>query len=122
MHTKDYMRVARAIARLSDLDPQVGAILVDKFGMVTATGFNWGIGEIVHAEMECLDHAKREPTMYVTTQPCMACAKRIVASSIRELYYQNPWWDEATLTALANGGIVVKRIRRTNGRPADSSQ
>ena len=54
-------------------------------------------GRTVHAEMAALvDAAKRgvsvnKQLMYVTTFPCHNCAKHIIASGIREVWYLEPY-------------------------------
>ena len=51
------------------------------------------VGTVVHAEaaaLEGLQHCKPHlATLYVTRQPCLDCAKLIVDSGIKQVYYRD---------------------------------
>lgn len=108
----NYMRIARAVARLSHLNPQVGAVLVNEGDKVVGASCNYMVGaDVMHAEVGSIE-GKLWPhcVMFVTTQPCMACARAIIRSGIEEVYYQNPWWDKATLSLLEKAGVRILRV------------
>ena len=57
-------------------------------------------------------HAKEKSTLsiYVTHQPCLNCAKMIEYVGIREVYYVEPYRDNAGVEYLIQNGIKVNRI------------
>lgn len=114
-----FMSVARALARVSDAsDLRVGCVMVCQ-GRIIASGYNdETTPPALHAEIMAIglcDPLLLLPTseMYVTTSPCLACAKRIVTMpGIKTLYYQHDWWDAAASALLQKFGITVIQIKR----------
>jgi len=112
------MSVARALAKLSDAaDLKVGALLVNK-GRVLLVGWNDETTDpVTHAEIAVLGRvgsfasAARSDELYVTTSPCLSCAKRIIEyGAIGRVYYQHEWWDKAATDLLTTSGIEVVRL------------
>lgn len=66
----------------------------------------------VHAEMDAITGAARkgvsirDSTMYVTTFPCHNCAKHIIASGIKEVFYIEPY-EKSLATALHEDSITT---------------
>lgn len=83
-------------------------------------------GRSVHAEMAAITTAARlgislvGATMYVTTFPCHICARHIVASGIRNVYYVEPY-PKSRAKKLHGDAILVDPItpseRMTNFQP-----
>ena len=108
----EMMRLAESVALQSVCKrAQVGAVLA--YGESTYTGFNHVIGNpkaccenkdgktkffVLHAEMDALlqqgedKQSRARPvgaTLYVTRQPCIACARLIVDAGIHAVYYRD---------------------------------
>ncbi len=68
----------------------------------------------LHAEQNALIQAARHgisvegASLYVTTQPCVLCAKMIINAGIVELVYQNPYPDELSMSMLAEAGMKIR--------------
>ncbi len=110
------MEMAKLVAtRATCPRKSVGAVLVNENNRVVSTGFNGvPVGQehctdvgcrlveidgresciaTLHAESNALDDAGRNArgcTLYVTCTPCFECAKRIVNSGVKKI-----WFDEA---------------------------
>ena len=106
-----FMGVAMLAARRSkDPSTQVGACIVSQDNIIVSTGYNgmpkgcsddefpWGregaetkYPYVVHAELNAILNASgrdlRGSKLYVALFPCNECAKAIIQSGIRELYY-----------------------------------
>lgn len=76
----------------------IGAVLVDKDGVVVARGYNQiekHITQISHAEMLVVQKAAKKigdwrldgMTLYVTVQPCMMCLGAIYLSRVSKIVY-----------------------------------
>tara|TARA_B100001758_G_C18200147_1_gene499386 strand:+ start:388 stop:843 length:456 start_codon:yes stop_codon:yes gene_type:complete len=71
----------------------------------------------IHAEQNAICFAARSnisienSTIYVTHYPCINCAKVIIASGIKTVYYLNDYKnDEVVTTLFLQSGICVKKI------------
>ena len=68
----------------------------------------------LHAEQNAIIQAARYgidisgSSIYVTTQPCVVCAKMIINAGIVEIVYANPYDDELALSLLAEAGTIVR--------------
>lgn len=84
----------------TELTPMERAALIEKYkkklkgtGILDLTEF----GRAVHAEMAALmacvriGVSPRDGTLYCTTFPCHNCAKHIVSSGVREVFYVEPY-------------------------------
>lgn len=107
------MNLAEFTAKKSE-DPvtQVGCCLVTGDGMIVGSGYNrmpkrtlldtkfpWGKSEditqskypyVIHAEMAALASCESKPGIfdaYVTLFPCSNCAKLLIESGVRTIYY-----------------------------------
>lgn len=73
----------------------------------------------LHAEQNAIIQAARygidisDSSIYITTQPCVVCAKMIINAGIQEIVYQNPYDDELAMSLLNEAGIKM-RIFETN--------
>ena len=124
--TTDYQQMAEAQARLSPCTRRkVGAVLVHPVGW-TFLGHNrstdggpceceQGItrSSVVHAEQAAIWAAAgvelSGAVLYVTHQPCINCARLIVARGISAVHYRDP--DDKTdgLQALLDAGVKAAR-------------
>lgn len=84
---------AKLIELGNDVNPRVGAVLVDETGAVVATGYHRGSGT-VHAEVDAISKIagdKSKLTLYCTLEPCNAtgkqgpCTEAIVAAGIKKV-------------------------------------
>lgn len=108
---------------------QVGAVIV-KDNNIVAIGYNGTISgsdnncedcngntlnEVLHAETNAIAKCSASSTsscdseMYVTLSPCFDCAKIIIQSGIKRLYYLEKYRDESGLNLLKNK-IYVEQI------------
>ena len=51
-----------------------------------------------------------QSTLYSTTQPCVLCAKMIIAAHVRRLVYRGQYPDELAMGMLAESGIELVRL------------
>ena len=139
-----FMGVAMLAARRSkDPSTQVGACIVSQDNIIISTGYNgmpMGCSDdefpwdregaetkypyVVHAELNAILNANgrdlRGSKLYVALFPCNECAKAIIQSGVKEVYYLSDKYA-ATPSTLASKRMLdaagVKYIRlRTNVR------
>lgn len=115
MKHSTFMNIAKAVAQESKcVGLQVGAVLV-RDGHVLSTGYNgtpkgmpncdevvgisinrcdhyeWSKKQEVHAEMNAIIHclvSTQGSIAYVTDSPCFNCTKHLIASGVKEIYYE----------------------------------
>jgi dCMP deaminase len=67
----------------------------------------------LHAEQNAIIQAGlhgvslRDATLYVTLAPCTTCAKMIINSGIRRVFYQESYPDQLSLDLLAQAGVEI---------------
>ena len=109
---------------------QVGALLV-KDKMIISDGYNGtpagfeNICEddnfktkpyVLHAEANAITKVARSnnssegATLYVTTSPCMECAKLIIQAGIRRMVFSDPYHTDEGIVLLKRAGIEVVYI------------
>lgn len=108
---------------------KVGAVL-EKDGRILVTGFNGSLSgfpnecednditmdNIVHAEQNIICFAAKNgiPTnntnLYITMSPCVMCAKLIIQSGIKEVYYLIEYRDSEGIELLKKANIYCKKI------------
>lgn len=128
---KRYLRMARIWAENSYcLRRQVGALIV-KDKMIISDGFNGtpsgfeNICEdedgktkayVLHAEANAITkvaksaNASDGATLYVTTSPCIECAKLIIQSGIKKVVYCEPYRIDDGIRLLKRAGIEVLQL------------
>ena len=126
-----FMTLADEVAtRTTCLRRAVGAIIV-KEKRILATGYNGvptGLREKLgvpsgqrheicrglHAEQNALLQAARYgidiegSSIYITTQPCVVCAKMLINAGISEIIYRNPYPDELAMELLNESNIKIR--------------
>lgn len=125
---KRYLEMALIWARNSYCKRrQVGALIVRE-KMIISDGFNGtpagfeNICEdennvtkpyVLHAEANAItkvaksNNSSEGSTLYVTTSPCMECAKLIIQSGIRRVVYSNRYHNTDGLELLKRAGIEL---------------
>ena len=128
---KRYLRMAAIWAENSYCKRrQVGALLV-KDKMIISDGFNGtpagfeNVCEdetnrtkpyVLHAEanaitkVEASSNSSRGATIYVTSSPCIECAKLIIQSGIRRVVYSEDYRLADGIELLRRAGIIVDYI------------
>ena len=128
-----FMGIAMLAARRSkDPSTQVGACIVSQDNIIISTGYNgmpkgcsddefpWGregaetkYPYVVHAELNAILNASgrdlRGSRIYVALFPCNECAKAIIQSGIREVYYLSDKY------ANTDSVLASKRMLRAAG-------
>lgn len=72
--------------------------------------------EVCHAEMNAIMFAARHGVstdgcaLYVSHSPCFECAKMIVQSGIKEVYYEVEYRDLSSVEFLIECNVLVKKI------------
>lgn len=72
--------------------------------------------ETIHAEQNAIAYAAKygisikDTTIYVTTSPCVTCAKLIVQSGITRVVYGEAYKNEDGIDLLLRHGISVKKV------------
>lgn len=131
-----FMGLARLAATRATCDRRaVGCVLVAPDRTVLSTGYNGSLpgtphcddaghmlvgghcARTIHAEQNAVAHLARRGggalvgcTAYVTTYPCVACAKLLVAAGVVRVVYDAPYHPEqADLVAglLASAGVAL---------------
>lgn len=68
----------------------------------------------LHAEQNAIIQAARYgidisgASIYITTQPCVVCAKMLINANIKEVIYQNPYPDKLSEELLAESNIKMR--------------
>lgn len=126
-----YLNIANEIAQHSkDSDRKVGCVVV-KDNRIISFGYNgtphgWDNSckdesgktkpEVIHAESNAITKCAKSTesiagaTMYCTLAPCIECAKLIIQSEIKELYYQTTWKDSTGIYFLNKAGIKTWKV------------
>ena len=71
--------------------------------------------EVLHAESNAIakvsgsTESSEGATLFVTTAPCIHCAKMIFQSGIKSVFYRDTYRDEAGVEFLTKGGVSVTR-------------
>lgn len=123
-----WMAMAELVAARS-IDPRrkVGCVIVSSDNTrVEAIGYNgsWrggpnevestepGCSGTIHAEANALIKFRFAPhkrhTMYVTTSPCLDCAKLIINAQIDEVVYLEPYRDSGGVDLLRKAGVTIR--------------
>ncbi|MCQ2369610.1 MAG: dCMP deaminase family protein [Paludibacteraceae bacterium] len=132
-----YMRMAKVWAENSYCKRrQVGALLV-KDKMIISDGYNGtpcgfeNICEddtdhtkpyVLHAEANAITKVARSnnssegATMYVTTSPCIECAKLIIQSGIKRVVYAETYHTPDGLELLQRAGIELTKVDLSDGQ------
>ncbi len=69
----------------------------------------------LHSEANALIKAGAQvegKIMFVTMAPCVMCAKMVVNSNVRRVYYRDAYRDPAGLDVLAQAGVETRRYDR----------
>ena len=127
---KVYMEVAYQFAKCSYAERrQVGAVIV-KDGAIISFGYNGTPNgfdnccevddttkrEVLHAESNAISKVAQSTisstgaTLYVTTSPCFDCAKLIIQSGIKKVYWTAAYRDLSGIELLKKANIEVERI------------
>ncbi|MBO8473020.1 MAG: dCMP deaminase family protein [Bacteroidetes bacterium] len=126
-----YLEMARVWAKNSYCKRrQVGALIV-KENMIISDGYNgtpsgfenvcedeYGVTKpyVLHAEANAITkvaksgNSSRGATLYVTTSPCMECAKLIIQSGISRVVYSDEYHVTDGIDLLARAGIEVLKL------------
>lgn len=129
-----YIDIATLIALHSyDTDRKVGCILV-KDKRIISTGFNGTPSgfdnnckdengntkpEVLHAESNAISKCAKSiessegSVLYTTLSPCLECAKLIIQSGIKEVYFADYYKDPAGIKLLEKAKINVTKITIT---------
>ena len=71
--------------------------------------------EVLHAESNAVakvsgsTESSEDATLFVTTAPCIHCAKMIFQSGIKNVFYRDTYRDDAGVEFLQKGGVSVTR-------------
>jgi dCMP deaminase len=136
MFDKRYLEMAMIWAQNSYcMRRQVGALIV-KGKMIISDGFNGtpsgfeNICEdddfktkpyVLHAEANAItkvaksNNSSEDSTLYVTSSPCMECAKLIIQAGIRRVVYCNKYHKTDGLELLTRAGIEIVYIDLEGG-------
>lgn len=131
---KKYLQIAAIWATNSYCNRrQVGAILV-KDNMIISDGYNGtpsGFENrcedeqgntkdyVLHAEanaiskVACSHNSSRGATLYITSAPCIECAKLIIQSGIRRVVYLEEYRTDAGIALLQRANVIVSKMSLT---------
>ena len=142
----EYFMGVAMLAALRSKDPstQVGACIVSPENIIISTGYNgmpkgcnddefpWDrTGEdtkypyVVHAELNAILKANgrnlRGSRIYVALFPCNECAKAIIQSGIREIYYLSDKYADTPTTKASKRMLDAAGVRYVQLKPAIKS-
>ena len=126
-----HMSVAEQYARLSYAQRrQVGCVII--IDDIVVPGYNgtptgWDnrcetadgsatLPHVIHAEQNALDKITRSTlssvgaSVFVTTAPCIECAKRLLGARVKEVFYRDVYRNEDGIDFLRRAGIHVERV------------
>lgn len=78
----------------------------------------------IHAEANAIAQAGKQgvelegSTIYITCQPCMNCAKLIIASGIKKVYYLDKYGDQTPLRLLEKMEVKCQRVKLEGDDPS----
>lgn len=70
----------------------------------------------LHAEQNAIIQAANvgvstaNTTLYVTTQPCVICAKMCINAGVQKIIYRGDYPDELSLEMLKEAGVILERF------------
>jgi dCMP deaminase len=76
--------------------------------------------EVLHAESNAIakvsgsTESSEDATLFVTTAPCIHCAKMIFQSGIKSVFYRDSYRDTAGVDFLSKGGVSVTQYAVQN--------
>lgn len=129
---KVHMEVAKLYSLLSYAKRrQVGCVIV--IDDIVVPGYNgtplgWNntcetpdlnatLPSVIHAEQNALDKITRSSlssvgaSVFVTTAPCIECAKRLLGARVAEVYYEEIYRSDDGIQFLKDAGIKVEQIK-----------
>lgn len=83
--------------------------------------------EVLHAEENAIGKLARShesgegATMFITHAPCAQCAKMILVSGIKRVFYQTMYRDDAGIKFLEKGGIEVQQLEQEEVCPSTNT-
>ena len=125
-----YMDTAERFAQLSSAERlKVGACVV-KDHRIISIGYNgmpagWDNtceengstkDEVIHAEANAIIKLARDSeggngaSLFCTHAPCIECAKLIVGTGIKDVYYRETYRKDNGVSFLVNSGVTVTRV------------
>lgn len=129
-----YLDLAERVAKESYCKRlQVGSIIV-KDGNIISFGYNGTpsgmpnkceesdvtFSYVLHAESNAITKACKSPistegaTMYITHSCCLECAKLIIQSGIKKVYFMHKYRDESGIKLLQNCGVYASQYKAKN--------
>lgn len=75
--------------------------------------------EVLHAESNAIakvsgsTESSEDATLFVTTAPCIHCAKMIFQSGIKNIYYRDTYRDDSGIDFLEKGGVSVTKYEQS---------
>ena len=73
--------------------------------------------EVLHAEENAIGKLARShesgagASMFITHAPCAQCAKLILVSGIKQVFYRDTYRDDSGVKFLQKGGVEVQQIK-----------
>lgn len=120
-----YMRMAEELAKRSTCARlQVGTVITDaRLENVVAIGYNGnarglpnkcdsavpGSCGCIHSEVNALvkaPGAMRDKVVFVSSSPCVMCAKLMINSGVTHVFYRKPYRDPSGIELLASAGVT----------------
>lgn len=130
-NNKFYLNVASLVSTRSYCKRrQVGAVIVNDSGIISE-GFNGTISgfkneceddngntkpDVLHAESNAIlkvaksNNSTKDCTLYVTTSPCIDCAKLIIQSGITEVVFSDFYRNIDGIMLLLIAGVKIKYL------------
>jgi dCMP deaminase len=128
---KFYLSIAKEVSKASYCErSKVGAIIVKDDNIIsfgyngTPSGFDniceidgVTIKEVLHAESNAITkcaksyYSSKDSIMFCTLSPCFECAKLIIQSGIKHVYFIEKYRDESGLELLKKSNVNTEQIQ-----------
>lgn len=125
------MEIAQIIGQQSYANRKKVGAVISKGDRVISTGYNGTPpgcdntcedkdgntkASVIHAEANAILFAAKsglkteDCSLYITMSPCVECAKMILASGIKEVFYSEKYRIEDGVNLLKESGVICERV------------
>lgn len=128
---KFYLSIAKEVSKASYCErSKVGAVIVKDDNIIsfgyngTPSGFSnvcevdgITVKEVLHAESNAITkcaksfYSSSDSIMFCTLSPCFDCAKLIIQSGIKQVYFIDKYRDESGLELLKKSNVYTEQIQ-----------
>ena len=118
---KEYSRYAPGGIDLATFEPVSVETLISSFPLQDSKGFYYRLTtkpDVIHAELNAIAFMAKHGvstdgcSIAINISPCWECAKLIIQSGIKEVYYETEYRDTSAIKFLEDNGVKVIKYER----------